>query len=161
MVSVCIPQKDVQRAMALVSEMKRRGIHCSVHTYTALMNVAIKSNRGNVALDAYSMMLQDGLQPNVITFNTLVDVYGKMGSWEQAVGVLDIMRDMVRADALRTCRARLVTLKPRNLSPPDEWVFHDANDDLCRIALLYLKGAGFERVRVRPLIMRWPLCLLR
>lgn len=96
MVSVCIPQQDVRRAVSLVNEMKRRGVECSVHTYTALMNVCIKCGKGNLALEAYSMLLQDGLQPNVITYNTLVDVYGKMGQWEKAIEVLQIMGNAVR-----------------------------------------------------------------
>ena len=28
-----------------------------------------------------------GCQANVVTMNTLIDVYGKMGQWEQALGV--------------------------------------------------------------------------
>jgi pentatricopeptide repeat protein len=36
-------------------------------------------------------MREEGLSPNVVTYNTLVDVYGKRGAWEQAVGVLDDM----------------------------------------------------------------------
>uniref|UniRef100_A0A7S1SJL1 Cyclin C-terminal domain-containing protein n=1 Tax=Tetraselmis chuii TaxID=63592 RepID=A0A7S1SJL1_9CHLO len=102
MVSVCIHQHDVQRALKLVSDMKQRGVECSVHTYTALMNVCIKCGKGPLALDAYKMMLTDGLQPNVITYNTLVDVYGKMGAWQQALGVLQVMRERCVAPVLRT-----------------------------------------------------------
>lgn len=36
--------------------------------------------------------MQDGCTPNVVTFNTLIDVHGKMGNWEEAVGVLDAMK---------------------------------------------------------------------
>jgi pentatricopeptide repeat protein len=31
-----------------------------------------------------------------VTFNTLVDLYGKLGQWERAVQVLDAMRHEVR-----------------------------------------------------------------
>ena len=34
--------------------------------------------------------------PNVVTFNTLVDVFGKLGQWEKAVGVVDVMKKEVR-----------------------------------------------------------------
>jgi len=39
---------------------------------------------------------QDGCAPNVVTYNTLVDVYGKMGNWEKAVDVLDLMKSEAR-----------------------------------------------------------------
>lgn len=33
--------------------------------------------------------------PNVVTYNTLVDVYGKLGQWERAIHVLDMMKHEV------------------------------------------------------------------
>lgn len=45
----------------------------------------------DLALDVFQQMREEGLSPNVVTYNTLVDVYGKRGAWEQAVGVLDDM----------------------------------------------------------------------
>lgn len=44
-----------------------------------------------LALDVFKEMRADGVRPNVVTYNTLVDVYGKIGQWERAVGVLDDM----------------------------------------------------------------------
>ena len=41
-------------------------------------------------------LLQDGCLPNVVTYNTLIDVYGKMGQWEQAIKVLTLMKGEVR-----------------------------------------------------------------
>lgn len=41
-------------------------------------------------------MQEEGCQPNVVTYNTLIDVYGKMGRWEDAVKVLSDMADQVR-----------------------------------------------------------------
>ena len=41
-------------------------------------------------------MREDKIRPNVVTYNTLVDVYGKTGHWEKAVCVLDDMRKEVR-----------------------------------------------------------------
>lgn len=50
----------------------------------------------DLALDVFKQMHQDQIRPNVVTYNTLVDVYGKTGQWEKAVGVLDDMRQEVR-----------------------------------------------------------------
>jgi pentatricopeptide repeat domain-containing protein 1 len=42
--------------------------------------------------------LPQGCPANVVTFNTLIDVYGKSGQWEQALGVLEQMkREVSRA----------------------------------------------------------------
>jgi len=41
------------------------------------------------------MVQDEGCQPNVVTYNTLIDVYGKMGCWQEAVQVLDDMTEKV------------------------------------------------------------------
>ena len=46
---------------------------------------------------------QDNCTPNVVTYNTLVDVYGKMGDWERAIDVLDHMTGQARARFLALC----------------------------------------------------------
>lgn len=94
-ISVCVHTQECQRAFRLLNQMKQRGVECSVHTYTALMNTCIKCGQPRLALDSYNMLLADGLQPNTITFNTLVDVYGKIGHCDQALRVLDIMKESV------------------------------------------------------------------
>lgn len=40
--------------------------------------------------------------PAQVTFNTLIDVYGKMGSWEEAVNVLALMKSEGVEPVLRT-----------------------------------------------------------
>ena len=30
--------------------------------------------------------------PNIVTYNTLIDVYGKLGQWQEALGVLETLR---------------------------------------------------------------------
>lgn len=37
-------------------------------------------------------MRAEGCSPNVVTYNTLIDVYGKLGQWERALAVLGDMR---------------------------------------------------------------------
>lgn len=113
-----------------LQEMQERCIPCNVHTYSALMNVAIKCGQYRLALDVYrdmraavsagqhsvgggavqlrcrvspqqwqavagslidaelaapSPVLLQGCHANVVTFNTLCDVYGKSGQWEEAL----------------------------------------------------------------------------
>jgi len=59
------------------------------------MNVCIKCGRCPLALETYNKMRQEGCAANVVTFNTLIDVYGKMGQWEQANRVPGTMKTEV------------------------------------------------------------------
>lgn len=36
-------------------------------------------------------MIAEGCTPNLVTYNTLIDVYGKTGAWESAIAVLDAL----------------------------------------------------------------------
>lgn len=95
MISLCIYQQNVERAMDLLTEMRSRGVERNVHTYTALMNVCIKCGKLSVALEIFHNMKSEGCTPNVVTYNTLIDVYGKLGQWDRAVNVLKLMRSEV------------------------------------------------------------------
>jgi pentatricopeptide repeat protein len=95
-ISLCMSHKGLDRALALLEDMKTRGIERNVHTYTALMNVCIKTGNLPTALDMFQQMRQAGCSPNVVTYNTLIDVYGKLGQWDRAAQVLSVMRSQVR-----------------------------------------------------------------
>ena len=41
------------------------------------------------------LLQADGLQANIVTFNTLIDAMGKAGRWQDAIGVLDIIDQQV------------------------------------------------------------------
>ncbi len=47
--------------------------------------------------DVYRFFLcqVDGLRANVVTYNTLIDIYGKLGRWVDAIGVLDMIAHQV------------------------------------------------------------------
>ncbi|GMH40845.1 hypothetical protein BSKO_08749 [Bryopsis sp. KO-2023] len=108
MISMCIYQHNVDRALELAQEMRDRNIERNVHTYTALMNVCIKCGKCQLALETYNKMRQDGIVPNVVTYNTLIDVYGKMGQWEQAVKVLAVMKSEGVDPVLRTYNTLII-----------------------------------------------------
>lgn len=46
-------------------------------------------------MHAVLQMLAAGLQPNLVTYNTLLEVYAKRGMWREAVGVLDTLEQQV------------------------------------------------------------------
>ncbi len=47
------------------------------------------------------MWQADGLQANIVTFNTLIDAMGKAGRWQDAIGVLDIIDQQVSCKACK------------------------------------------------------------
>lgn len=64
----------------------------------------LQANELELALDVYNQLLREGCQPNLVTYNILIDIYGKMGSWQEAVQVLDALEGQVgcsRGDSYR------------------------------------------------------------
>lgn len=72
---------------------------CRITTHLTLLplvgNASLQCDACDLALDVFKQMHEDNIRPNVVTYNTLVDVYGKTGQWEKAVQVLDDMRQEV------------------------------------------------------------------
>lgn len=58
------------------------------------------------------LLLSVPVQPNLVTFNTLIDVYGKLNKWMEAVRVVNNMRAMVciRHMLLHNARAMVCTI---------------------------------------------------
>lgn len=50
-----------------------------------------QANELPLALDVYNKLVEDGCSPNLVTFNILIDVYGKTGQWQDAMKVLDAL----------------------------------------------------------------------
>lgn len=46
-------------------------------------------------LQVYAQMLQEGCAPNLVTYNTLIDLYVKTGQWGEAVRLLDKLEQEV------------------------------------------------------------------
>ncbi|KDD71958.1 hypothetical protein H632_c4096p0, partial [Helicosporidium sp. ATCC 50920] len=89
--SLCIPDRDLPRALELFEDARQRGVEPNAHTFTALMNVCIKSGRCGAAVGVFDAMLAAGCQPTVVTFNSLLDAHGKAGDWRSGFRVLESM----------------------------------------------------------------------
>lgn len=72
------------------------------------MNVAIKSGQLQKALEVYHVMLREGCTPNVVTYNTLIDVYGKTGQWGEALRVIDTMNASNTKPVTRTYNTLMI-----------------------------------------------------
>lgn len=59
-----------------------------------------QANELELAIDVYKSLLSEGCTPNLVTFNTLIEVYSKTGAWQDAVSVLDALEAQVRLPGL-------------------------------------------------------------
>ena len=55
-ISLCGHRQALRHALGLVGEMRARSIACNTHTYSALMNVAIKCGELELALDVFHQL---------------------------------------------------------------------------------------------------------
>ena len=57
----------------------------------------MQANELELAIDVYKSLLSEGCTPNLVTFNTLIEVYSKTGAWQDAVSVLDALEAQARS----------------------------------------------------------------
>ncbi len=57
--------------------------------------LSVQANELELALDVYGQLLREGCTPNLVTYNILIDIHGKMGNWQEAVQVLDALEGQV------------------------------------------------------------------
>lgn len=55
----------------------------------------VQANELELALDVYGQLVREGCTPNLVTYNILIDVYGKTGQWHDAIKVLDALESQV------------------------------------------------------------------
>ena len=60
--------------------------------YSALLNAAVKCGEVELAVDVYHQMGREGMTREKHIFQTMVDVFVKMGRHAEALGVLDDMK---------------------------------------------------------------------
>ncbi|KAF8072999.1 pentatricopeptide repeat-containing protein [Scenedesmus sp. PABB004] len=78
MIAQCNSHHQLRRALELVAEMRSRAVPLA--------------NELDLGLDVYAQMLAEGCAPNLVTFNTLLDIHHKAGRWGDAVAILDQLR---------------------------------------------------------------------
>ena len=58
----------------------------------------------------YAQLVREGCTPNLVTYNILIDIYGKTAQWQEAMKLLDALHSQARLPlaAHRTLLERLV-----------------------------------------------------
>ena len=55
----------------------------------------MQANELDLALDVYGQLVREGCTPNLVTYNILIDIYGKTAQWQEAIKLLDAMHSQV------------------------------------------------------------------
>ncbi|PQM40474.1 pentatricopeptide repeat-containing protein [Prunus yedoensis var. nudiflora] len=64
-----------------------------VRAYTTIIHAHSRTGKYERAIDLFNKMVEIGLSPTLVTYNVMLDVYGKMGrSWYKILGLLEEMR---------------------------------------------------------------------
>lgn len=67
----------------LFETLKTEGYPLDVYAYTSLITALSRNRKFKEALEFFRQMKDEGPQPNIVTYNVIIDLYGKKGrSWE-------------------------------------------------------------------------------
>lgn len=88
--------------------MRERGLPRSEAIYTNVMSLCVRAERLQDALAAFDALLEERLEPSLVTLHTLMDTYGQLRQWSNALVVLDAIASKVRCAALRCQRLHCV-----------------------------------------------------
>jgi len=79
---------------ALLDEMPLPpGSRLDVRAYTTVLHALSRAGRYERAVELFAELRRQGVAPTLVTYNVVLDVYGRMGrSWPRIVALLDEMR---------------------------------------------------------------------
>ncbi len=66
-----------------------------MQAYTALLNSAVKCGEAELAADVYGQLRQEGYALERPVFHTVLEVFLKLGRWDDALGVIADMHAQV------------------------------------------------------------------
>merc|ERR1719277_771136 len=137
---VCVSAGDMDRARKLVVEMRQMG-HLDVITYNTLIKGYCYAGDLQTAKACMDDMARDGIKPNDISFNCLLNacVHSGGGNFREAWATIDRMRESGVAVDHYTISIMMKALKrannPRDVVPSLE-LLDQANIDVCSDEIL-------------------------
>ncbi|GKV48069.1 hypothetical protein SLEP1_g54905 [Rubroshorea leprosula] len=98
-------------ASKLLDVIPLKDYSLDVRAYTTILHVYSRTGKHKRAISVFERMKETGLSPTLVTYNVMLDVYGKMGrSWDKILGLLDEMRSNGLKFDEFTCRIYLEAL---------------------------------------------------
>merc|ERR1719163_1761801 len=130
MVEACVANGAVDDAIKAFSDMKTTipDFATPASTYQTLIRVLVQRKQQDKALEVYEDMRESKVQPNLATFNALIDVCARNGSVEKSG---QLFRDMcVHGDLEQAIQ--LFTLMRKRGVMPDAVLFNSIMDGAAR-----------------------------
>ncbi|KAI3851468.1 hypothetical protein MKW92_040921 [Papaver armeniacum] len=83
----------VTKAASLILSLSKEGVTIDVYAYTSMITSCSNNGRYREAVSVFKKMEEEGCQPTLITYNVILNVYGKMGvPWSKIMDVVDGMK---------------------------------------------------------------------
>lgn len=85
-------ESQLSAVSRLFETLKLEGYRLDVYAYTSLITALSRNRKFKEALEFFRQMKEEGPQPNIVTYNVIIDLYGKKGrSWETILELFDEM----------------------------------------------------------------------
>ncbi|GFY89533.1 pentatricopeptide repeat (PPR) superfamily protein [Actinidia rufa] len=83
----------VSSAASLLHDLHKDGFSVDVYAYTSLITACARHGKYREAVRVFKKMEEEGCKPTLITYNVILNVYGKMGMpWSKITSVLEGMK---------------------------------------------------------------------
>ncbi|XP_050210386.1 pentatricopeptide repeat-containing protein At5g02860 [Mercurialis annua] len=93
MVTMLGKEGKLSVAGSLLSSLRNDGFDLDVYAYTSLITAYASNGRYRDAVVVFKKMEEEGSKPTLITYNVILNVYGKMGMpWSKISGLVDGMK---------------------------------------------------------------------
>lgn len=86
-------ESQLSAVSCLFESLRTEGYPLDVYAYTSLITALSRSRKFKEALGFFKHMKDEGPQPNIVTYNVIIDLYGKKGrSWENILELFEEMK---------------------------------------------------------------------
>ncbi|KAJ3699477.1 hypothetical protein LUZ61_003182 [Rhynchospora tenuis] len=97
LMDICGKAQNVKGVLLALKAMRAGGINLDVHAYTIAIKACVENKKLKQAFSLFHEMKTDKVQPNGITYNTLLRARTKYGSLNEVLQSLEIYQEMRKA----------------------------------------------------------------
>lgn len=105
MISICGKVNNWAQTERIWRSMKENGLVGTIVTYRLLVSVFVRCGQNELAIDAYSEMIQNGLKPGEDAMKAIIGACAKEGKWDLALSVFQSMLNVGLKPNLIACNA--------------------------------------------------------
>ncbi|KAK4346441.1 hypothetical protein RND71_032780 [Anisodus tanguticus] len=110
MISIFAKANDWYQAQKIWKILQDNGQVGTTITYRLLICTFVRCDQNELAIDAYSEMIQNGLSPESDTMHAIIGAYSREGKYDPALNTLQCMLDSELKPNARACNAVINSL---------------------------------------------------